>query len=127
MNDPETAFNYLFEQDALEMMDDEDECDDASCSEHEKESYIKHIKQDLCQYKTFCPTEAMAKAIGGAFTANFVHDICHDEKWQVQHFMRQGKCLVVIEPFLEKLKGGLSFDNAPEDGYTTTIKEKNVT
>lgn len=56
----------------------------------------------------------MAEAIGGAFNANFVQDICRDEKWQVQHFVHRGTCFVAIEPFLEKLEAGLSFEDAPD-------------
>lgn len=49
MNNPEATLNFPLEQDVLERVDDEAEWEDDSCFEHEKEAYIKHIRQNLGQ------------------------------------------------------------------------------
>lgn len=87
-----------------------DEDRSPECVEHEKASYIKHIRQDLAQYRTYCPAEVMAKAIGRSFTGEFVKEVCEDSEWPVKHFERRGKCYIEVAPFLEKLKAGLSFE-----------------
>lgn len=88
-----------------------DEERSAECIEHEKASHIKHIRQDLAQYRTYCPAEAMAEAIGGDFTGEFVKEVCKDSEWPVKHFERRGKCYLEMAPFLQKLTAGLNFED----------------
>ena len=105
------------------LLDDTEACssDELDCvfnieeeesPEWEKEAYIKHIRQNLSKYHTYCSAERMADAIGGEFTSDFVLDLCRDSDLPVVNFTRNDKSYVAIAPFLEKLKDGLSFENS---------------
>lgn len=93
-----------------EAIEDKDDWNADASSNHEKETFIKHIRQDLAAYRAYCPAEAMARAIGGEFTVSFILNICDDSEWPISHYKWHGKSYIAILPFLEKLQVGLSFE-----------------
>lgn len=99
-----------------DMMEDDEEWNEFD-TEYENDTYIKHIRQDVGILKTYCTVKVMAEAIGGAFTADFVEGICKEDGETVPHFMRNGNMYIAIDPFLEKLKAGLTFEDAPTQSH----------
>lgn len=112
MNTDNQQENPVLDENSSSWEDVEEERSQ-ECVDHEKDTFIKHIRLDLFLCQTYCPVDKMAKAIGGEFTGEFVTEICQDKKWPVKQFERRGKSYVEIEPFLEKLKAGLIFEDAP--------------
>lgn len=93
-----------------DAIENEDDWADDTGSNHEKETFNKHIRQDLAAYRTHCPAETMAQDIGGEFTTPFVLDIFEDSDRPISSYRRHGKRYIAISPFLEKLQAGLSFE-----------------
>lgn len=115
MNNQNTGEHACYCPYNTDLEDDEEDWNAPSVIEYQKESYIKHIRQDVGQFKTFCTAKEMAQTIGGAFTEDFMLEICRDTEWKVTTFKRKDKTYIAIEPFLEKLKSGLTFEDSPTD------------
>lgn len=94
-------------------LDYDDELPEDYTSEHEKDSIIKAIRQDIGLFRRYCTPEAMAKATRMGFTDREILEICNDGEQPVKTFKRQEKDYLHIDSFLENFKEGLVVEDAP--------------
>lgn len=77
-------------------------------ADHMKETFIKHVRQDLSKYHALCFPELMGQTISEEFTGQLVGEICSRPDCPIRTFKRKEKEYIQYVNSLRNSKRSLS-------------------